>query len=85
MLASCMPLRNRIKEFVDKRGITRYQFCKDTGLADNTGYRLYKDSAYIPGAEALAKICDTYEVQPNELISWIGENKKLTKATQAGI
>lgn len=71
MFAPCMSLRNRIKEFVNELGITRYQFCKDTGLAENTGYRLYKDSTYIPGSEAMAKICDTYKVQPNELIYWV--------------
>jgi len=32
-----MPLKNRIKEFIDSKGITRYQFCKDTGLTRTLG------------------------------------------------
>ncbi len=66
-----VPLRNRIKEFVDSRGITPYQFRKDTGLASNTAYNLYNDPDYIPGATAMTKICQTYKIQPGILIEYI--------------
>ena len=69
----CMPLRNKIKAFVDAQEITPYQFCKDTGLSQNTGYNLYNDPEYIPGPTALAKICGTYKVQPGELIIYVPE------------
>ncbi len=68
-----VPLRNRIKEFVDSRGITPYQFRKDTALAANTAYNLYNDPDYIPGAGAMLKICQTYNVQPGVLIEYISE------------
>jgi DNA-binding Xre family transcriptional regulator len=68
-----VPLRNRIKQFVDDMGITPYQFRKDTGLAANTAYNLYNDPDYIPGAAAMTKICQTYKVQPGVLIEYIQE------------
>lgn len=73
MAVHFMPLRNRVKELVDSMGISRYQFCKDTGLTQNTGYRLYKDSDYIPGSDALLKICKAYKIQPGVLIEYLPE------------
>lgn len=73
MTLDSMPLRNRVKELIDNMGISRYQFCKDTGLTQNTGYRLYKDSDYIPGADALLKICKAYKIQPGVLIEYLPE------------
>jgi transcriptional regulator with XRE-family HTH domain len=74
MTIQSMPLRNRVKALIDGKGITRYQFCKDTGLTQNTGYRLYKDPDYIPGADALLKICKAYNIQPGSLIEYIPED-----------
>jgi len=71
MHLSSMPLKNQIKAFVDSKGITRYQFCKATGLSQNTVYRLYKDPNYIPGSEALLKICEAYSIQPGVLIKYL--------------
>ncbi|AFY88711.1 MAG: hypothetical protein CLLPBCKN_000851 [Chroococcidiopsis cubana SAG 39.79] len=71
MNLSSMPLKNQIKAFVDSKGITRYQFCKATGLSQNTVYRLYKDPNYIPGSEALLKICEAYSIQPGVLIKYL--------------
>ena len=68
-----MPLRNQIKGFVDGKEITPYQFCKDTGLSQNTGYGLYNNPEIIPGPTALAKICTTYKVQSGELIIYVPE------------
>ena len=66
-----VPLRNRIKELVDSKGITPYQFRKDTGLATNTAYNLYNDPDYIPGSSAMTKICEAYGVQPGDLIVYL--------------
>jgi len=71
MHLSSMPLKNQIKAFVDSKGITRYQFCKATGLSQNTVYRLYKNPNYIPGSEALLKICEAYSIQPGVLIKYL--------------
>lgn len=73
---AAVPLRNRIKEFVDGMGITPYQFCKDTGLATNTAYNLYNDPDYIPGSAALTKICQAYNVQPGILIEFVQDENQ---------
>ncbi len=64
-------MRNKIKEFVDSRGLTAYQFIKETGIAPGTGYKLYKDSKHRPSPDVLEVICDTYEIQPNDVLEWI--------------
>ena len=35
-----MPMKNKIKAFLDKNNLTAYRFIKDTGLSETTGYRL---------------------------------------------
>lgn len=68
-----MAVRNRVKTFIDSLGITRYQFWKETDLAQNTAYRLYDDPTYIPGSSVLNKICMTYRdkgVQPGDLLAF---------------
>ncbi len=64
-------IRNRIKLMVDQAGITRYQFWKETGLAQNTAYRLYDDPTYIPGEPVMEKICSRYGWQPGDYIIYI--------------
>lgn len=66
-----MPVKNKIKQFVDDRGITRYQFGKDTKLSATTAYALYDNPWQVPHVTAMNKICDTYRVQPSELIEWV--------------
>jgi len=66
-----MPVRNRIKEFVDGRGLTVYQFRQMTGIANKTAYDLYNDPGQYPGKNVMAKICSTYEIQPGELLEWV--------------
>lgn len=51
---------NTLKDFIDGRGITVYQFCKETGLPNNTGYRLYKNPRSIPTGDVLDTILNTY-------------------------
>jgi DNA-binding Xre family transcriptional regulator len=73
-----MAVKNQVKAFVDSLGITRYQFWKETELAQNTAYRLYDDPTYIPGALVLNKICTTYQdkgVQPGDLLAFVPDNK----------
>ncbi|MUH01119.1 helix-turn-helix domain-containing protein [Scytonema sp. UIC 10036] len=65
-----MSVRNKIKQFIDERGITVYRFWQDTGVAQRTAYDLYNDPSALPNPSVLTKICDTYEVQPGELLFW---------------
>lgn len=66
-----MPLRNRIKEFIQSQGITPYQFWKSTGLSKSTAYRLCGDPECLVSGTALEKICDCYQVQPSEIVYWV--------------
>ncbi|BAZ13219.1 hypothetical protein NIES4071_50580 [Calothrix sp. NIES-4071] len=66
-----MPVKNKIKEFVDKRGISVYKFRKDTGIAQRTAYDLYSNPWQLPNSSVITKICDCYEIQPNEIIEWV--------------
>lgn len=68
-----MPIKNRVKRFIDSRGISVYRFVKETGIAPNTAYKLYKDPRHLPAPNVLEAICDRYKVQPGELIYWTTE------------
>ncbi|NJM67497.1 MAG: helix-turn-helix transcriptional regulator [Acaryochloris sp. RU_4_1] len=72
-----MPVKNTIKEFLDSKGITPYQFRKDTGIAQRTAYDLYNKANQLPSSTVLTKICDAYEIQPNCIIRW--EPKEFVK------
>jgi DNA-binding Xre family transcriptional regulator len=64
-------VKNKIKQFLNQRGITAYQFRKDVGIAQRTAYDLYNNPEQLPSSTVLSKICDTYQVQPGEILEWI--------------
>lgn len=66
-------MRNKIKEFIDKRGITVYQFRQQTGIANKTAYDLVNKPEQYPAREVMDKICSAYRVQPGELLEWVEE------------
>jgi len=63
-------LTNKVKPFLESRGMSAYQFIKDTGIAPATGYKLAKSSSYLPGIRVLEAICDTYQIQPGDILEW---------------
>lgn len=65
-----MVVRNTIQEFIDRRGITVYQFWKETGIAQATAYRIYKNPNDIPTGAVLNAICKAYEIQPGDLLRY---------------
>jgi DNA-binding Xre family transcriptional regulator len=66
-----MPMKNKIKNLVDARGISVYQFRKDTGIAQATAYELYNNPKHLPSIRVLERICETYQLQPNEVIEMV--------------
>ena len=66
-----MPVINKVKPFLDERGITPYRFQKDVGIAVRTAYDLYNLCTQLPSSSVLSKICDTYRVQPGEILEWV--------------
>ena len=68
-----MPMKNKIQLFLKSRSLTPYRFIQETGIATATGYKLAGDEAYLPSVKVLGVICDTYRVQPNEILEWVDE------------
>ena len=64
-------MRNKIKAFLESRGISRYRFWNDTGNAQRTAYDLYDKPEQYPSGDVMDKICTTYEIQPGELLEWV--------------
>lgn len=61
-------IRNDIKTLVDRLGITPYKFWKETGLAKDTAYGLYKKPEYIPKKDVMERLAVTYGWQPGQYI-----------------
>jgi DNA-binding Xre family transcriptional regulator len=81
-----MPVINKIKPFLQSKGITPYRFQRDVAIAQRTAYDLYNNSAQLPSSNVLSKICDAYRIQPGEIIEWIDPSQNLTPAiTQAAV
>jgi DNA-binding Xre family transcriptional regulator len=69
-----MAMKNRIKAFVDAQGITVYEFRKRTGLANRTAYDLYNNPSQYPAKGVMDKICSTFNVQPGDLLEYVGND-----------
>ncbi len=65
-----MELKNRVKEFLEARGISAYQFIKDTGISESTGYELARNPSHLPSMASVGRICDAYEIQVSEIVVW---------------
>jgi hypothetical protein len=68
MVEVAHPAKNKLKALINAKQITRYQFWKDTGLSQNTAYRLYDDPLYIPGGNVINKIYEAYGWQPGQYL-----------------
>lgn len=66
-----MVMQNKIKSYLDAHGITPYKFKQDTGISLQTAYGLYNNPQRIPRLPVLDKICETYRIQPGEIIEKI--------------
>lgn len=75
-----MPVKNKIKEFVNARGLSVYAFRKAVGCSATTAYDLYHDPWQLPSSTVLTKICDAFRVQPTELLEWIAPEDRPEKA-----
>jgi hypothetical protein len=64
---------NDLKRLVERRGITRYKFWKDTGLNRETAYKLIDDPSYIPGKDVMEKIARVYGWTPAQYIDYLPE------------
>lgn len=66
-----LAIRNRIRQFVDERGLTVYRLIKESGISATTGYALANQPDRIPDASTLDAICRKYQCQPGDLLEHI--------------
>ena len=64
-------MRNKVKQFVDGKGISVYQFWQETGISRTTAYSLYNRPEQYLARDVMDAICTQYNVQPGELLEWI--------------
>ncbi len=84
-----MAVINRVREFVDSRAMTAYQFWKAVekggGMTEPTAYRLYNNPFQIPSGKALESIYQAYpDTTPNDWIAFISDTEaaKIRKAME---
>jgi len=65
-----MPVKNKIRDFLENRGITPYRFGKDVEISQTTAYALVNNPDQLPSSTVLSKICDCYKIQPNDVLEW---------------
>ena len=70
-----MALKNRVKEFLQERQLSAYQFIRDTGISETTGYELARNPKHLPSIASIGRICQKYQIQPSEIIVWSGEDQ----------
>lgn len=68
-----MPMRNKIKSFIESQGITVYEFRKRTGIANKTAYDLVNKPEQYPGRDVMNAICSAFKIQPGELLEWVDD------------
>ena len=73
---------NTLKDLLESRSKTRYWLWKQTGLAQNTVYRLHDDPKYIPGGEVMDAICEALRVQPGEWLKWIPRDEEVKQGEE---
>jgi len=71
-----MAVKNLVAQALEARGMTRYRFWKETGLARVTAYRLVDDSFYIPGGDVWDKVCCALNCQPGDLLVWFPDEEQ---------
>ncbi len=53
-------MKNKLKQFVEKRKITAYKLSKQTGLPLNTVYRLVNNPDQVPTGEVMDAILNQF-------------------------
>jgi len=66
-----MPMRNKVKQLVDDRNLSVYEFRKQTGIANKTAYDLYNHPGQYPNKNVMEAICRTFNVQPADVIEYV--------------
>jgi DNA-binding Xre family transcriptional regulator len=73
-MRTTMAVQNTIKNFIQEKGISVYRFRKDVQVSQSTAYDLVNDPNRIPNGDVLNRICETYRIQPGEILLWIPDS-----------
>ena len=68
-------MKNKLKSLLESREISVYRFQRDVGIAQRTAYDLVNNPCQLPSSVVLSKICDAYQIQPNEVLVWISPSE----------
>lgn len=71
-----MAVQNTLKRFIQEKNISVYRFRKDVDVSQSTAYDLVNDPSRIPNGDVLNRICETYRIQPGEILLWIPESEE---------
>jgi len=69
-------MKNKLKEFLDSRGITGYELAKVTGIPQNTVYRIVNDTTVYPMRDVMNRILKTYpDTAISDLLEYIPDEE----------
>lgn len=59
----------KLKDIMDKKGITMYKMSKDTGIAQSTLSKIYNQKTTRIDFDTLDKICEYLNCEPSDILS----------------
>jgi DNA-binding Xre family transcriptional regulator len=63
-----MPIKFRLKELMQERGLTFKQVSEGARVSTNTLYTLRENEQKQVGVEVIGRLLDFFDCQPNDLI-----------------
>ena len=64
-------IKCKLKEVMDKKGVTRYRLSEDTGIRYMTIDRYYKNVTFRYDATFLAQVCYALECEISDLLEYV--------------
>jgi putative transcriptional regulator len=61
----------QLKAILKRKGWTRYQLQKKSGITYPTLHALYHDRTKLYSAEVLEKLCRSLRCEPGDLLKWV--------------
>jgi DNA-binding Xre family transcriptional regulator len=62
-------IKIKIRELLEKKGVTRYRAAKDSGVPYNTLLKLENNKMKTIDFSNLEKLCDYFDCSPNDLLA----------------
>ncbi len=68
MSTTKVPVRCRLKELLNERGLTQMDLVRQLGLSPTTVGKLYNNKSGMIAFETIDKLCDFFEIGIQELL-----------------